>query len=510
MSSSGPGLFSKILLWFFGTVLIVAAITAAMIAYLHQSIETEHLQSAVVYLQNEAQNLIQIHETSPDSSRTPLASIPSRIWLFDESGRSLVQSLPFGPGFRPPPPADTRFPHAPPPPEGFFPPDSRSGPPGALALASENVRLVYELASTARQVLLSSEPFLSFEVADEDVLGKRLTGSTGKMYAALLRYKPKSMRFFFRFLTSPSAWMRILLITIVVVFLCRALAQYLVFPVLELRNMSRSIAAGNFQMRLPATLTARSDELGNLANDFNILAETIESALKGQKQLLRDVSHELRSPLARIRICLELLRTGDGTSQEGLIGKMERDVERLNELIQQILDLSRLEQCKALPIEKASFDLVDFIRHTLADAHFEAELVQKKLVFTCPTTPVVVYASREFLRRALENVLRNAIRYTPEKTEVTVELRPEVAPSPCVRLWIRDQGPGVPPESLPRLFDPFFRCQEDRARDSGGIGLGLSIVRKAIAAHDGIVSARNISPTGLEIEFQLPLPDSPA
>jgi len=501
LRTRGLGLFSKILLWFFGTVLIVAAITAVMIVYLQQSIESEHLQNASSFLQREAQTFIQAFEMDPAARLSPPATFPSRIWLFDASGTMLIQAT-FGPGFRPPLPYRDGAPHphspslpdcsAPVPPE-----DSRD-----TNRSSEQARFLSEIASAAVELLRSNEPQLIFSVSDEDIVGKHLISANGNHYAALLHFKPRPFPFFFRWVTKPGAWLRLLLLTGVVTLLCRALAQYLVWPVLELQNMSRSIAAGNFQKRLPESLTTRSDELGRLACDFNLLAEGIEASLKGQKQLLRDVSHELRSPLARVRVCLELLRSGQEEAREGLITKMERDVDRLNELIQQILDLSRLDQHRSLPLEKSSFDLVDFTRHTVADSQFEAELGQKSIQAHLPAEPIPVLASREFLRRALENVLRNAVRYTPPQSVVRIELQRSSQTE--VVLKVADQGPGAAPENLPRLFDPFFRCQEDRARDSGGIGLGLAIVRKAVEAHDGSVTARNLDPNGLEIEIRLP------
>ncbi|NLI77302.1 MAG: HAMP domain-containing protein [Candidatus Riflebacteria bacterium] len=370
---------------------------------------------------------------------------------------------------------------------------------------------VSQLASAARDFLAASASPRLVEIDGDDFLCAGLTGPSGRAYVGMLLFRPPPLRLVQRLLTTPALGVRVLIVLGVVALLCWLLARTLVGPVLELRGFTRSISAGEFHSRLPGDLAGRGDELGDLARDFNRMADTIERVLQHQRQLLRDVSHELRSPLARVQIALELLRQKAGGASDDLVGKIGRDLGRLNELIQQILDLSRFEQVQAVPLQLEIVDLATVVRQVVGDVQFEADLTGKRIAAAIPDDAVPVAAAPEFLRRAVENVLRNAVRHTPDGTridlavEVGVEGVPGSLALPMVTVRVRDHGPGVAEADLPRLFDPFFRCEEDRGRQTGGMGLGLAIVQKAIAAHSGTVTARNADGGGLEILLRLPL-----
>jgi signal transduction histidine kinase len=513
-------MFAKILLWYVGTVLIVFVITVGMMAYIQSDADKDHLDFAWENLREEGEAFVREFESTGTPPVDSPGRRPSRIWVFDESGSELARPKPpfrgkedaegdsgdFRPEGKPEGEGrsgsmslraanrtDVRLPRKSrkPPPWGGF------GPGGSMAV---------DLASQAMSLIVDSRENVVFEVGEEDFLGCRVIGPSGKRYGVFTWSRPRTLRMLLFFLSRPSVWLRIWVIILVVVVLCWWLARYLVRPVLDVQTLVGHIAGGDYQKRLPDSLVGRYDELGSLAGDMNRVAAAVEAVIKGQQQLLRDVSHELRSPLARIRISLELLRSENEKIDSGLLTKIERDVDRLNELIQQVLDISRLDQFKAMPLKLEPVNVGEFLTRILGTVRFEAEPQKKCIRFEPPPEIISISASEEYLRRAVENVLRNAVRHSPEGGEIKVDLSRVMGPGGenRVRIGIRDQGPGVPPEKVERLFDPFFRCEEDRGRASGGSGLGLAIVRKAIDAHRGEARARNLPAGGLEIELLLP------
>ena len=510
------GVFAKILLWYVGTVLIVILITAGMMAYLQSDAEKDHLQFAWENLREEAEEFVGEYEANHPSPKGKTRVGPSRIWVFDDAGLVLAHpKAPFS--------EVTVVSGHPGPIDHPALEDSKNGGRAGKSHRQRRVPPMWggwrprppadvDLAVPARAMIAGSEENRIFEVGEDDFLGCRLNGPSGRVYAAFTWNRPRTYRMLLFILGRPSVWLRLWVLMSVVIVLCWWLARYLVRPVLEVQKLVGHIADGDYQQRLPESLTGRYDELGNLAADMNRVTSTVEAVIKGQQQLLRDVSHELRSPLARIRVSLELLRSKDPAgNSSGVLNKIERDVERLNELIQQVLDLSRLDQVQSIPLPRETLNLSEFLGEISSMVQFEASPWRKTIRYRTEGDPVMVCASEEHLQRALENVLRNAVRYAPEDSEITVDLGWVSDPQGAgrlVRIVVADQGPGVPPEHVERVFDPFFRCEEDRGRSSGGTGLGLAIVRKAIDAHQGRVKARNLEPHGLEVEILLP-PDRP-
>jgi two-component system sensor histidine kinase CpxA len=289
---------------------------------------------------------------------------------------------------------------------------------------------------------------------------------------------------------------------------CYALARSLTAPILTLRRATQRLAGGELSTRVASHIEKRRDEIADLARDFDAMAERIELLLTSQRRLLGDVSHELRSPLARLSMALGLARhhaaSGAGIELDAALDRIAREKERLNELIGQLLELVRLESGEgAEPPEK--IDLAALVREIAEDADFEAQAMQRHVHIT-RADACFINGSRELLRRAVENVVRNAVAYTAPETSVEIGLERGDACG-CVR--VRDHGPGVPEAALEKLFQPFYRVAEARDRQSGGVGLGLAITERAVRSHGGSVIAVNAPGGGLRIELCLPITDAP-
>jgi two-component system, OmpR family, sensor histidine kinase CpxA len=226
------------------------------------------------------------------------------------------------------------------------------------------------------------------------------------------------------------------------------------------------------------------------------MADRIQMLVAAERRLLLDISHELRSPLARLRVAVELARRGE--SREAALSRIEKEADRLNALVGSLLQVTRAEGDPA-SLARQSLRLDTLLEELIADASLEAQARGSGLRLT-HAEPVTVQGDPELLRRAIENVLRNAIRYTPPETTVEVSLDGCAAHA---LLRIRDHGPGVPDQSLPRIFDAFYRVETDRDRASGGVGLGLSIARRAVELHNGSIRAMNAEP-GLLVEIEIP------
>lgn len=287
---------------------------------------------------------------------------------------------------------------------------------------------------------------------------------------------------------------RILAILLTAAIVCYALVLYLVSPILQLRQASKKLAIGDLSTRIESK---RRDEIGQLARDFDEMAERIETLIASQQRLTRDISHELRSPLARMNVALELAKAKSNKETQPLIDRIETESQRLNEMISNILILSKLES-KSETIEKREVNLTKLVENVVEDTNFEAEAKGKSVVLV-QKNKAVLEGNERLLRSAIENVLRNAIRYTKDKVETSLEKQNGNA-----TITIRDFGEGIPEKDLQEIFRPFYRVSEARERKSGGIGIGLSITEQAVHAHQGTVTAKNLK-DGLIVEIKLPL-----
>jgi signal transduction histidine kinase len=345
----------------------------------------------------------------------------------------------------------------------------------------------------AQHVFLSHTP----EFADNGppgLMAQPVTSASGAQYV-LVAELPIVMR-------SPPLWDHLLhLLAIIAVsgLFCYWLARYLTAPVTKLRAATQELARGNLRARVAPAFGNRRDELAALATDFDQMAEQIESLINGQRRLLGDISHELRSPLARLNVALELARQRAGEDAATALQRIEREAETLNEMIGQLLTLTRLEN-HSEAVEKTSLDLVPLVREIVDDADYEARNRNRSVRLESPDTCNIL-GSEQLLRRAIENVVRNAVQYTEDGADVVVKL----ACADQAIITVRDHGPGVPAEALDKLFRPFYRVDEARDRNSGGTGLGLAIAERAVRLHGGKVEAANAATGGLAVTITLPI-----
>jgi len=289
--------------------------------------------------------------------------------------------------------------------------------------------------------------------------------------------------------------LRISLAVLVSGLICFGLSRLLTTRLKELRAASRKLAQGELDTRI-SVRERGGDETDELARDFNSMAQQLQDRMQAQRRLLGDVSHELRSPLARLRIALALAQESGGADARYL-ARIEQETERLEDLIAQLLD----SQASALELD-AHIDLVPLLEELCDDANFEGQESHRRVEFNSETEQAVVETAGDLLHKAFDNLIRNALLHTPDASSVSVELRRE---RDEFVICVTDRGPGVPEAELGKIFDAFYRVDTSRQRESGGYGLGLSITRRAIERHSGSLVARNVNP-GLSVTVRLPVP----
>lgn len=296
-------------------------------------------------------------------------------------------------------------------------------------------------------------------------------------------------------------WLGLALALVAVLLLSLLLSRLALRPLRELKDSAARLGAGDLQARPSSGLLARGDEFGDLARAFAGMGERIESLVQSHKQLLRDVSHELRSPLARLEVALELARQSAGSAAASELDRIELEAHRLDALIGEILALARLEQ-GAMELAREPVDLARLVNDIIGDADFEARKQGRSLRCSASAGASIAGDPR-WLKRALENVIRNALRHTPEGSAVEVELQSTAS---AIEIAIRDHGPGLPESSMEHLFKPFWRGAQ-ASGSSDGFGLGMAIAREVIQAHDGEISASNAEDGGLIVRIRLPRKD---
>jgi signal transduction histidine kinase len=288
-------------------------------------------------------------------------------------------------------------------------------------------------------------------------------------------------------------------------FVCYFLAWYMTKPVARLRSATQQLAAGDLTARAGDPSSRRRDEIAGLVRDFDTMAERLENLVKAQSRLLNDISHELRSPLARLNVALGLARQRSGPETTSMLERIELEASRLNELIGRLLTLARLEDGEQRVPSTPVF-LDEVVLNVAEDAEFEAQARHCHVRSDIPPGSWGVRGVASLLHSAIENVVRNAIRYTREGTTVEIHLAKQInSDGAQAVVSVTDCGSGVPVDALEKLFQPFYRLDDDRGRQTGGVGLGLAITERAVRFHGGRVSALNRAEGGLRVEIRLPL-----
>ncbi len=317
----------------------------------------------------------------------------------------------------------------------------------------------------------------------------------------LLVLSPPQRPLALRLLGPMGPWGLLALAIIFSGLICLWLARTITRPVREMRTAGEQLGQGRLDARVPERAARRRDELGDLARDFNRMAARLQKLVGAQQQLLRDVSHELRSPLARLQVLLALADgASDADSRRIHHQSIEREAETLDRLIGEILGYARLSE--GIEPDFEAIDLVDLIDDIAASARLEGQPKEIAVDVTAPDALGLI-ADAELLHRAIENIVRNALRHSP----IQGTIRLEVARSgpDAVSIVITDEGPGVPDERLTDIFQPFVRLSRERSEAGIGGGVGLAIARAAVERHGGRVSAGNRAEGGLEIRIELPL-----
>lgn len=295
-------------------------------------------------------------------------------------------------------------------------------------------------------------------------------------------------------------WVKLVVPVLMSLFFAWLFSRSIVSPIKALRDSADDIGKGRLSSRVSQHLE-RTDELGELIYDFNKMAEQLESLMGGQKRLLADISHELRSPLTRLSLAAGLAKDSDESKKVGYLNRIEKEAQTLDEMIGSVLMLSRLENQQQY-LQKEDISISDLMTPTLQDAEFEASSVDKQLLVEALPLESV-YVDKKVVVSAIDNILRNAIRYANSCVRVKVE-----AKNQQIHIVIVDDGPGVPNHLLNKLSDPFYRHSESRTRSSGGAGLGLAIAQKAMLAHEGKLHIQNNDDQGLSVTLTLKKADA--
>jgi len=352
----------------------------------------------------------------------------------------------------------------------------------------------------------SQEPLTQF-AATRDIGLQPVTSSSGRHYVLVFVMPHERWSAMLNTLDEYPA-LRLSIVGLVAGVICFVLARHITTPIVRLRSTVDRMAEGRLDARAGPSIARRHDEIGALGRDFDRMAERLSTLVAAERQLLADVSHELRSPLARLTVAVGLLRQRDGDrapvdgapdrSEE--LARIEHEVDRLDALIGQSLTLARIDSGVGTGARE-SFDLANLVQEVAADGDYEARARDRR-VEAPPADLCVVTGVPELVRSAIENVVRNAIRYTAPGTSVEVTVTREMRGAvPMARVRVRDHGPGIPEAMLSEVFLPFRRVEGGRGR-ADGAGLGLAIAERVARMHDGTISAANASGGGLVVEMR--------
>jgi len=298
-------------------------------------------------------------------------------------------------------------------------------------------------------------------------------------------------------------YLRVLAIGLFGALLCFLLTRHITKPISRLSDTANALASGRLETRVDRRVRDRYDEIGALGRNFDRMATQIEALVNAQRDLLGDVSHELRSPLARLTVALGLLQHASPAEISEYASRIGIEAERLDKMIGQLLTLTRIDSGVEFT-RRETFDLTDLVQEVAADGDFEARAHNREVKIV-RADACMMSGFPEMLRSAIENVVRNAIRFAPESTAVEISLEcSSSAGKENAVLKITDHGPGVSPRLLTEIFKPFHRAA-DGAANGQGAGLGLAIAERVVRRHDGTIDASNAPDGGLVVEILLPI-----
>jgi len=298
--------------------------------------------------------------------------------------------------------------------------------------------------------------------------------------------------------------MRLAVAAVISALVSFLLARYLAAPLGQLSRASRQLATGDLSVRVGAPLDQRKDEFGQLALDMDEMASRLQVSQQANRRLLRDVSHELRSPLARLRVALEIARNKDQNQVIEELNRIELESERLEKLVDEVLSLLR-ESSVSQELKLQNFDLAELLQDLVETVNYESR-DDGHQVDLQTQSPLLLNADRDLLWRVFENLLRNALIHGGENG--VIELSAATSSEHEIVVCVKDSGPGIAAQYLVRIFEPFYRVDEARTRksagQSSGHGLGLAIAASAVRRHGGRITASNRKSGGLEVRVTLP------
>ncbi len=465
----GP-LFYKVFLWFWSSIIVVSITLVGLTAFKHsRSSEDEHWRDKYgprvdLWARQETEILDREGISALGKYVRSFESDPGvQNYLFDANGRELL--------------------------------DRQASAP------------VLQTVASMSQNREAAEQFFT----RDRIIAEKTSGTEHRFYIVVVTFPQPSMlrRPLFQFLgedLNRDGIIRLCAILLVAGFFCFWLARQITSPIGKLRIATHGIANEHLNTRVDESVTARRDELAELGRDFDRMAERIDALVAAQRRLLTDVSHTLRSPLARLSVALGLARQRANPETSQHLDRIEREADRLNTLIGQLLTLARIDS-EVDRQRRTVFDLAVLVQEVAVDADYEARSHGCAVKFTqdpeCPIEGIP-----QMLRGAIENVLRNAVRHTADGTDVEVAVRSErVQGHSRAIIQVRDHGAGVPKDELASIFLPFYRSAEGICRDPDGTGLGLAITERAFRFHGGTATAENIPGGGLVVSLELPILD---
>ena len=456
-------LFLKIFLWFWLTVVLVGVtlVVTTIIARSNNATDAEGWKASVaVAVSGEATRAVDIYERGGPAALKKHFDQMQRarfmyLYLLDERGKELLDQQP--------------------------------------------PRQAVDLALTAGK----DAPLLPSYPGSDRFAAQRVTGARGRDYYFVLITPGVPIKSLFESM-GLEAILGLIGVLLVAGVFCFWLARHITAPVLELREAASQIADGHLNSRVSSTMHKRRDEIGVLGQDFDRMAAQIESLVASQQRLLSTVSHELRSPLTRLTLAASLLRRCPPQETSEYLDRIELETEQLDRLIAQLLTLARIESSADSRQARERIDLASLLQEIAVNGNFEAR-TRPCIVCLGPVEPCVTTGVTDQIRRAIENVVRNAIRYTKAHSQVEISMRRQGAPPATALIQVRDYGPGVPQSDLQNIFRPFYRVISADGPSSDGSGLGLAITERIVGMHGGTVRAANAADGGLLVELQLPL-----